>query len=552
LLDINNSSPAESVDEEAAANSRIAEPEVAKQSKSLSPGEALLNRISQDTDFPTFSNHIIEINRQISKPSKFSSATDLSNAILKDYALTGKLLKLVNSAYYSVTAGKITTITRAVVLLGYETVRSAATNLLLFDLMTSKSSANELKEAFVKAFWSGLIAKDASEIISKKGHEEAFICAMLHDLGKHVVLLYLPDEWDEISNLIATEGFSEMRASKAVLGVSFENLGIAVAKRWRFPPKIVNSMERLSGGSLQKDKGKVDTLQALSNFSNDLCQIIHTTKGEGRKKALSALSSQYKNHVPIAPKQITKMIDASLKKVEKHADLLTIDLKKSTFLQRLTVGAKEQSPDRSNPRVDLKLNPEFEKMLVDGQSNPDASNMLSNDGKPANPDEVILSGVQDMSAAMVGDFKINDIALMALETMYRGLAFNRVVFFMMRKDRKMLEARFGFGAGIEYIVDRLSFDTKGGTDIFNIAMAKGKDLIIEDAAKQPVNELIPQWFRQQINTPAFIFLPIVYNTTCLGAFFADREEAGPPLKAGEYKFITMLRNQLILAIKYRT
>jgi len=552
LLDINNSSPAESVDEESAANSRMAEPEVSTQSTSLSPGEALLNRISQDTDFPTFSNHIIEINRQISKPSKFSSATDLSNAILKDYALTGKLLKLVNSAYYSVTAGKVTTITRAVVLLGYETVRSAATNPLLFDLMTSKSSANELKEAFVKAFWSGLIAKDASEIISKKGHEEAFICAMLHDLGKHVVLLYLPDEWDEISNLMANEGFSAMRASKAVLGVSFENLGIAVAKRWRFPPKIVNSMERLSGGCLQKDKGKVDTLQALSNFSNDLCQIIHTTKGEGRKKALKALSSQYENHVPVAPKQITKMINASLEKVEKHADLLTIDVKKSTFLQRLTVGTKEQSPDRSNPRVDLKLNPAFEKMLVDGQSNPDASNVLSNDGKPANPDEVILSGVQDMSAAMVGDFKINDIALMALETMYRGLAFNRVVFFMMRKDRKMLEARFGFGAGIEYIVDRLSFDTKGGTDIFNIAMAKGKDLIIEDAAKQPVNELIPQWFRQQINTPAFIFLPIVYNTTCLGAFYADHEKPGPPLKAGQYKFITMLRNQLILAIKYRT
>jgi len=551
LLDINNPSPAESVDEEATVNPRIAEPDVPKQSKSLSPGEAVLNRISQDTDFPTFSNHIIEINRQISKRSKYSSATDLSNAILKDYALTGKLLKLVNSAYYSVTAGKVTTITRAVVLLGYETVRQAATNLLLFDLMTSKSSVDELKEGFVKAFWSGLIAKDSSEIISKKGHEEAFICAMLHDLGKHVVLLYLPDEWDEISNLMSTKGFSEMRASKTVLGISLENLGIAVAKRWRFPPQIINSMGRLSNGSLQKDKGKVDTLQALSNFSNEMCHIIHNTNGESRKKALKELSSQYENHVPIAPKQITKMIDASLEKVEKHADLITIDLKKSTFLERLTVGAKEQAHDRRNPRGDRSLNPEVSKMLVDGQSNPDASNMLSNDGKPANPDEVILNGVQDMSAAMVGDFEINDIALMALETMYRGLAFNRVVFFMMRKDRKKLEARFGFGAGIEHIVDRLSFDTKGGTDIFNIALAKGKDLIIENTAKQPVKGLIPQWFRQKIKTPAFIFLPIVYNNTCLGAFYADRKEAGQPLQAGQYKFITMLRNQLILAIKYR-
>jgi hypothetical protein len=67
-----------------------------------------------------------------------------------------------------------------------------------------------------------------------------------------------------------------------------------------------------------------------------------------------------------------------------------------------------------------------------------------------------------------------------------------------------------------------------------------------------VKELIPEWFRQKIHIPAFIFLPVTYDNTCLGAFYADRENAGPPLLAGQYKYVTMLRNQLILAIKYRT
>ncbi len=153
------------------------------QSQILSPGEILLERISRDTDFPTFSKYIIEINRMISSPAKNSSVSDLSNTILKDYALTSKLLKLVNSAYYNTTGGKVTTVTRAVVMLGYEKVRLATTNLLLFDLMKCKSSAVELKEAFVKAFWCGLIAKDMAATMALEGDEEAFICSMLHNLG---------------------------------------------------------------------------------------------------------------------------------------------------------------------------------------------------------------------------------------------------------------------------------------------------------------------------------------------------------------------------------
>jgi len=552
LQDINKSSLLESVDEKTAINSKSAETVVRIGSDNFSPGESLLNSISRDTDFPTFSKHIVEINRQISSKSKYSSVSDLSNAILKDYALTGKLLKLVNSAFYSVTGGKVTTITRAVVLLGYKTVRMAATSLLLFDLMTSKSSAAGLKEAFVKAFWSALIAKDTADSISAKDDEEAFICAMLHNLGQHIVLLYLPDKWDEISNLISTQGISKVRASKAVLGISFENLGIAVAKRWRFPPEIINSMERLSGEDWQNRKGKIDDLQVLSNFSNQLCSIISNTNGEKYEESVSSLTSQYKNHVRLSPKQLNSMIDASLEKVKKHADLIDFDIERSKFIQHLTVSALARQRDQKKSSVDSDLNPEVSKIFVGGRSNPDDSNKRLSDTKQPNSVEVVLSGIQDMSAAMVGEFAVDDIALMALESMYRGLAFNRVIFFTMRKDKKQLEARFGFGPDIDRIVNQLCFETGGTANIFNMALAKGKDLIIEDTAKPQLKDLIPEWFWQKFNIPAFIFLPVTYDNACLGAFYADREDAGPPLQTGQYKYVTMLRNQLILAIKYRT
>ena len=521
------------------------------QSQILSPGEILLERISRNSDFPTFSKSITELNRKISSQAKHSSASDLSNTILKDYALTSTLLKLVNSAYYNTTGGKITTVTRAVVLLGFEKVRLAITNLLIFDLMKCKSSVVELKEAFVKAFWCGLIAKDIAASMALEEDEEAFICAMLHNLGRHIVLLYLPDKCDEIANLMLEKDISEAEASKVILGISFENLGIAVAERWKFPPQIVNSMNRLSEEKLRKRKGKINILGVLSNFSDDVCRIINTTKGKKTKSSLSALVKQYARHVALTPKQLNLLIDDSLEKMRKHADLLNIDMGNSNFLKRLTVTGQEQQSDGSGRILDSDLDWEISKVLVDSRSGLDASGVRQNETPEANSAEVILNGIQDMSAAMVGEYKVNDIAQMALESMYRGLGFNRVIFFTMVKDKNQMEARFGFGPGIERIANQVRFKTDGTDTIFNLALARGKDLHIADTDEQHVHKLIPEWFWHRINAPAFVFLPITLEKNCLGAFYADRKSAGPPIQPEQYKFLTMLRNQLLLAIKYR-
>ena len=282
------------------------------ESQPIASADRLLKRISHDKDLPSFSKYIIEINRKLSSDSKHLSASELSNIILKDYAFATKLLKLFNSAYYSLFRGKITTITRAVVLLGFKKVSMAAAGLLLFEHLKSKSSVPELKQGAVMAFWSGLIAVDLAEIMGLEEGEEAFICAMLYNLGKQIGLFYLPKEYADITKLVLKNNTSEAAASKSVLGISFEELGIAVAEKWNFPDKIVNSMKRLSGKELQGRKGKNNNaLQGLSNFSNELCYIINDTEEIKREASLSALLKNYKKHISLSEKQLSGVIDAS-------------------------------------------------------------------------------------------------------------------------------------------------------------------------------------------------------------------------------------------------
>ena len=524
---------------------------IEKASMPISPVDRLLKRIRHNENLPSFSKYIIEINRMLSSDAKHLSASELSNIILKDYGFATKLLKLVNSAFYSSSRGKITTITRAVVLLGFEKVSMAAASLLLFEHLKSKFSVPEVKEGAVMAFWSGLIAMDVAKIMGLEEGEEAFICAMLYNLGKQMVLFYLPKEYADITKLVLKNGISEAAASESVLGVSFEELGIAIAGKWNLPDKIVNSMKRLSKKELQGCHGKNNNaMQGLSNFSNELCYIINDPEKNNREASLSALLKNYHKHISLPRKQLAGVIETSMEKVKKHADVLSINFEGSRFLSRLPVNGQKRQSD--HPRQDQGSDLEFDtkKALAQNLSNPEASDVSLSGAKEADPVDTIISGIQDMSAAMAGKYDINDVALIALESMYRGFDFNRVVFFLMNKNQKELDARFGYGKGIERIAKRFSFEIVESQSIFSIALAKQKDIIIPDTGDGSVNKLIPQWFRQRFNTPSIVFLPIIYEKTCIGAFYADREKPGPPLLEGQYKYLNMLRNQLLLAIRY--
>ena len=137
----------------------------------------LLRRMKRKQDFPAISSNITDINQKTSGSAK-SSASELSNMILKDYALTTKLLRLVNSSFYGQFGGEITTVSRAVVILGYEQVRAAVLSIILFEHLQNSEQANDLKNAAYTALMSGIIAREQSKSqmnISEEDIETCFV-----------------------------------------------------------------------------------------------------------------------------------------------------------------------------------------------------------------------------------------------------------------------------------------------------------------------------------------------------------------------------------------
>jgi len=205
------------------------------------PLAILIERMSRKSNFPALSQTIGTINRVAADSDE--SVQTLSSALLKDFALTNNLLKLVNSTIYGQFGSNISTISRAVMILGFNAVRDLAVTLILFEHMQNKAQATQLKEDVIASYFTGIMAHRIAKKSGIADVEEGFICGVFHNLGRMLATYYFYDESVAIATRMR-DGESEAVASRAVLGVSHEELGIGVASHWNLPEKIVNSMQR--------------------------------------------------------------------------------------------------------------------------------------------------------------------------------------------------------------------------------------------------------------------------------------------------------------------
>ena len=487
--------------------------------------EFLLRRMEHKKDFPTMSHQVIEISQK-TKASGDTSANILSNAILKDYSLSSKLLRLVNSPLYSHYGGRISTVSRAVVILGFEEVRNAALGLILLDHLKDKNQAESLKEACISSMISGSIANGVASTMKVKDIEEAYVCSMFHQLGKMLAIYYFPEESEVIFDMVKQKNMKEQAAAESVLGVSFEEIGIAVGESWQLPTEIVDSMNPLPAGEIKKPLNQSDLLKHVAGFSNEYCEMISTSNAADRQLNFETLASRYSNSMSISRSQMEAILENALDEMEKYARLVNLDLASSDIFKK----ANKWTPTEN---------------LDDEENKPEESQAIAQ--LPDHRD-TIINAIHEITDAILEGAPLNDILVMVMETIYTSFSFHRVMFCFINKGRTSINARFGFGPDVESIINRFSIPN-GGDDIFNLSLKQAKDLIVEDTFSKDAEQLIPKWYKEKYAKKSMLVYPIVVKNIPLGILYID--SVAPFTLADEPKLgpVKTLRNQIVLAIR---
>jgi eukaryotic-like serine/threonine-protein kinase len=308
----------------------------------------LLRRMQRKEDFPSISRVLVDINR-LTNRGKSASAEKLANVILRDYALTNKILKIVNSAFYARAGGEVTSISRAIVVLGFDRVRATANSLAYFSKLQGTSANALLRDSMIMSFLAGLIARHLAQRARLRNAEEAFICGLFQNLGENLAIYYFPEDYSEIKELIDAELEDKTAASQRVLGVSFAEIGAEVAKIWHLPEAIIAAIR----APIALGEGNPHiAITERAAFANELCALVNLKAIEGQDAALERLLGRYGMALDLSREYVFKLLAAGLEKLEQNAQILEFDCASSAFchaagawLDRVDLDRAADTPD---------------------------------------------------------------------------------------------------------------------------------------------------------------------------------------------------------------
>ena len=190
---------------------------------------------------PEFPENITEINRIINDPN--SQMSDIALKISNDVSLTTELLKLVNSAAFSLST-PCHSIGDAVKLVGLRGIKNLLYSIGSMKALTEDSN-EEIKalwtHAYRIAFYSYNLARNFLRT-DKKCVDDSYVCGLLHDMGKIIFETAHPEVLDKISAMCEERGVSKNLFERMFAGVNHGDVGSLIAKKWNFPEVIINAI----------------------------------------------------------------------------------------------------------------------------------------------------------------------------------------------------------------------------------------------------------------------------------------------------------------------
>ena len=230
-----------------------------------------ITKAEQRKNIERFIRRMPSLSTTLGKVMEICSRTDaspneLNKVISLDPVLTGQVLKLINSAYYSL-VNKVTSLTRAITMLGMNTVKNIALSTAIIRTISGakKSRALPTSKFWAHSIGAGVSARLLGEVkeIPPMEREELFLAGLLHDLGK----VPFGDEYSEVLKVAKVEQLPLVQVERDLMGIDHQEVGSMIAEKWKLNTVITECItSHHETKTLTGDLGQQVALIALGNM----------------------------------------------------------------------------------------------------------------------------------------------------------------------------------------------------------------------------------------------------------------------------------------------
>lgn len=221
------------------------------------------------TDIATLPFVVRKLMSTLSDPK--STAKDLGFIISSDQALSARVLRLVNSAFYGF-ANEITSIKHAVTVLGYDALRNLSLTIGSHSAFFKGEGGGAFnrKDLWLHSLGTGICARVLARHFSMSNTEEFFSAGLIHDVGKVIMDQYTPELFRKVINLTQKNKISFYEAEKITIGLTHPVIGQAAGEKWRFPSFLIDAIMYHHEPSQAGSSWEAATIIHLANY---LCKV---------------------------------------------------------------------------------------------------------------------------------------------------------------------------------------------------------------------------------------------------------------------------------------
>jgi len=433
-----------------------------------------------EKEMPIFSQTAAQLAELVA--DKTSSTADLSQVILKDPALTSKVLRMANSSYYNPRVQKLKTVTRAIVVLGFNVIRNISLSSSLLEPLIQGYHQEAIGKHVRRSIHAAVIAKSLA-LKSRDPHaEEIFIATLLMDLGHFAFWCFSKNQAEKLYQAQQDKPHIEAhRLETKILGFKLSQLTHSLCKCWSLCGGLLEN-------SLQPDNPN-PTVRKI-RLSHEYAMLV----------------AQNPEHaeLPLMQKRMATLLNVSTDSIEQLIDDCTQQA--SDVTQAFGLSAIEATTLHTAPPIKQYLEPD-----LDLQNN-------------------IFKEIAEMHKK---DADTNLLFEMIAEGIHRGIGMDRTIFSTLT-PASTLKPR------IIHAHDTDDADPKDvplknqGRNYFHHALELKMPFYYQanppleiEALKTP---LIKALFG---NAPCF-FMPIIVSNKPIGLFTADRKASGRPLSHADF------------------
>jgi putative nucleotidyltransferase with HDIG domain len=222
---------------------------------------------------PTIAARVMQI---VNDPH--SSAEDVAKFISRDVALTSKVLRLANSAFYGIPR-TISSVNSAIVILGFNTIRSLVLSASVLKVFPSKPglAAFDRKAFWKHSFMVGIASRMVAQLYRRKklvDMETAFSAGLLHDIGKVILEQYSNEDYLPVLKAARERGIPLVQAEKEMLGLTHADVSGMLVDKWQMPNELRGPIANHHAPGADKASQE---MAGIIHYANHLCHL----KGSG-------------------------------------------------------------------------------------------------------------------------------------------------------------------------------------------------------------------------------------------------------------------------------